>query len=141
MIGFIIRGLSIPVVKTTLLECLKRLFKNSYREEQVRKTDDSSFCYLFTIYLLFSAEQFSKFLKESEYVDDMVFLDDNNKIPRQLAEWLSSDGECSSIALYQGALLFGSSMSDTSCKARFTLIMRYLLDQAIVFIQVLYRCW
>ena len=125
--GFIIRGLSIPVVKTTLLECLKRLFKNSYREEQVRKTDDSSFCYLFTIYLLFSAEQFSKFLKESDYVDDMVFLDDNNKIPRQLAEWLSSDVECSNIALYQGALLFGSSMSDTSCKARFTLIMRYLL--------------
>ncbi|SMN19557.1 similar to Saccharomyces cerevisiae YBR140C IRA1 GTPase-activating protein that negatively regulates RAS by converting it from the GTP-to the GDP-bound inactive form [Maudiozyma saulgeensis] len=127
LIGFIMRGLSIPVLKAASMECLKSLFRNSYLEMEKDSTTKTFFCYLFTIYLLFSPEQFMSAVNDANLSDDLVKLDDNNQIPRQLAEWLTSDHMCSNVALYQGALLFSSSISDDGCKLRFALIMRYLL--------------
>lgn len=127
LIGFIMRGLSIPVLKGPSIECLKSLFRNSYLEMERDLTTKTFFCYLFTIYLLFNSDQFRTSLDESNIHEDMVTLDDHNQIPKRLADWLASDHICSNIALYQGALLFSSSISDDGCKLRFALIMRYLL--------------
>ncbi|CAB4253634.1 GTPase-activating protein IRA1 [Maudiozyma barnettii] len=127
LIGFILRGLSIPVLKAASMDCLKSLFRNSYLEMEKDSTTKTFFCYLFTIYLLFSPEQFMSAVNDANLSDDLIKLDDNNQIPKQLAEWLTSDHMCSNVALYQGALLFSSSISDDGCKLRFALIMRYLL--------------
>lgn len=127
LIGFIMRGLSIPVLKAVSMECLKSLFRNSYLEMEKDLTTKTFFCYLFTIYLLFSPEQFMLAVNDAHLSQDMVKLDDNNQVPQQLADWLASDHMCSNVALYQGALLFSSSISDDGCKLRFALIMRYLL--------------
>lgn len=129
LIGLIMRGLSIPVLKAASMDCLKALFENSYLESERDNTTKTFFCYLFTIYLLFSPEPFMHAVREAKLADDMIILDDNNEIPALLAEWLTSDHSCSNIALYQGALLFSSSIADDGCKLRFALIMRYLLKQ------------
>ncbi|GMM57285.1 GTPase-activating protein [Maudiozyma humilis] len=129
LIGLIMRGLSIPVLKAVSMDCLKSLFEYSYLESERDVTTKTFFCYLFTIYLLFTPEPFTHAVQEAKLGDDMIMLDDNNEIPAPLAEWLASDHSCSNIALYQGALLFSSNIADDGCKHRFALIMRFLLKK------------
>ncbi|CAL9732625.1 inhibitory regulator protein Ira1p [Monosporozyma unispora] len=127
--SYIIRGLSIPVIKGTSPFCLKLLFENSYKEYLLNMNDNHYVVYLYLLYLLSTPEEFHDILHDNDINHKYVKLDSHNKIPEILAEWISSDGECSNISLYQSARLFSSPISDEPCKYRFSLIVRYLLEK------------
>lgn len=121
------RGLSISTAKSAALESLQSLFGNSYREHGMNPESRHYLCYMFFLYLFLAPEQFTETLRVAGIEDEMVDLHDNNKIPKVLADWLSSDKCCPNITLYQGAILFSSSVSDEPCKLKFALIMRFLM--------------
>ncbi|CCK72560.1 GTPase-activating protein IRA1 KNAG_0K01960 [Huiozyma naganishii CBS 8797] len=127
--SFIIRGMSIPVVKGTALECLRSLFSNAYKEHDRNEENRHHLVYLFLLYLLYASESFEEMLHELKLDSDMVELDATHKVPKTLLDWVSADKDCPNICLYQSALLFDSSMSDEPCKYRFTLVVRYLLQR------------
>lgn len=125
----IIRGLSIPVIKGTSPFCLKLLFENSYKEHLLNMNSNQYLVYLYLLYLLSTPEEFHHILHDNDINHKYIKLDGHNKIPEILADWISSDGECSNIALYQSARLFSSPISDEPCKYRFSLVVRYLLER------------
>lgn len=129
VLALISRGLSTPFVKTAAIECLLTLFKNNYREHQIHPQSTHYLCYMFLLYLFQASEQFGRTLKEIGFEEDMMNLDDNNKLPKSLANWLSSNSCCPNLILYQAAVLFNSTISDEPSKLRFALIMRYLIEK------------
>lgn len=130
ILALISRGLSIPLAKSGALESLSSLFRYSCRERHMNQDSTHYLCYMFLLYLFQSQEQFIETLKDNNFDEEMIAFDDNNQMPQRLADWLSSDKCCPSITLYQGAVLFNSSISDEPCKLRFALAMRYLISVA-----------
>lgn len=121
------RGCSVPSVKGAVIEFLEVQFKNSYREHNICPESTHYMCYLFFLYLLLSPERFRSIWHEVGLMDNPIGLDNNNYLPRHLLRWISSNKECPNITLYQGAVLFNSTVSDESSKMRFALIMRFLM--------------
>lgn len=121
------RGLSIPSAKSAAIDSLQSLFGYSCQEHQMNPDSRHYFCYMFFLYLFHAPEQFNEAMRTAGIEGEMIDLHNSNKIPRALADWLSSDQCCPNITLYQGAILFSSSVSDEPCKLRFALIMRYLM--------------
>lgn len=128
MMAFIIRGLTIPFVHGTALNCLKSMFRNSYYEHMMHPESTDYLNYLFLLYLTLTPDQLSQIQEEVEFGDEVVWLDNNNKISKLVANFLSSDTNSSNISLYQGALLFNNSVTDEPSKVRFILILKYLLQ-------------
>lgn len=128
ILALISRGLSIPLAKSGVLESLNSLFRYSCRERRLCQGSTHYLCYMFLLYLFQSPEQFTETLRENDFDEEIIELNDNIKMPRRLAHWLSSDECCPNITLYQGAVLFNSSISDEPFKLRFALAMRYLLN-------------
>ncbi|KAL3241122.1 Inhibitory regulator protein IRA2 [Nakaseomyces bracarensis] len=128
ILGFITRGLSLAVLRGVALECLVTICKYSYREHTVISKAKHYLNYLFFLFLVSSQDSFLSLLEEFGIDDEFVELDDNNKAPKSLIDWISSDNECANITLYQGAMLFASTASDEPSKLRFELLTRYLLN-------------
>lgn len=80
------------------------------------------------LYLLLSSTQFEEVLGDVDFEGETISIENENTIPKVLLEWLSSDKEDSNISLYQGAVLFRSSVIDEPSKFRFGLIVRHLLN-------------
>lgn len=129
ILALISRGLSIPFVKSEALDCLASIFKNTFREHQTRKSSSHYLCYMFFMFLFQAPEQYVMTLESAEFEDDFVELNENYKLPKTLADWLSSNDCCSRITLYQSAILFNSSISDEPCKLRYSLVLRYLIKK------------
>ncbi|EDO16305.1 hypothetical protein Kpol_1053p43 [Vanderwaltozyma polyspora DSM 70294] len=127
LLSIIIRGLAIPFVKPAAIDCLEQFFKNAYYEYRMHATSTDYLSYLFLLFLISTPDQFYNMLHVVEFEGEMTTLDDLNRIPTVLADWLASDACFSNVALYQGAVLFSSSVSDELTKLRFAIIMRYLL--------------
>lgn len=127
ILSLITRGLSIPFAKSAALDSLHSFFESSWHEHEIHPASTHYLCYMFLLYLCQSPEQFLDTLKEVGIQDETINLDDHNKLPKSLADWLSSDRCCPNITLYQGAVLFNSSISDEPCKLRFELVMRHLI--------------
>lgn len=127
LISIIIRGLAIPFVKPTAIDCLEQFFRNAYYEHRIHPESDDYLSYMFLLLLLSSPDEFADILNAVEYEEGMLSLDESNKLPVDLMNWLSSDGCYSNIALYQCAVLFGSTASDEQTKLRFAMIMKHLL--------------
>ncbi|GAV47238.1 hypothetical protein ZYGR_0H00790 [Zygosaccharomyces rouxii] len=124
----ICRGCSVPSLKSAAIEFLQVQFRNSYREHSIYPESTHYLCYLFFIYLLLPPEKFHSIWNEVKPKDDhLIGLDNNNYLPKCLLKWISSNRECPNITLYQGAILFNSTLSDEPCKLRFALVMRFLI--------------
>lgn len=127
IILIICRGCSVPSLKSAAMEFLQSQFRNAYREHNRDPESTSYLCYLFFLYLLLPPEKFYCILQEVNLADDLVALDNNNLLPKCLLGWISADTEFPDITLYQGAILFNSTLSDEPCKLRFLLVVRYLI--------------
>ncbi|QID87911.1 Ras GTPase activating protein ira2 [Saccharomyces pastorianus] len=128
IVSIVNRGLCNPFIRNTALDFLKMVFKNSYFEHQIDRTSDHYLCYMFLLYLLLSSTQFEEVLGDVDFEGETISIENENTIPKVLLEWLSSDKEDSNISLYQGAVLFRSSVIDEPSKFRFGLIVRHLLN-------------
>lgn len=126
---YIIRGLSIPVMKGTTPFCLKLLFKNSFKEYSLNMNKNHYLVYLYLLYLLSSSEEFQDLSEEVGMNERFIELDSQNKIPLCLVDWISGNSWISVVAFYQSAKLFSSPLSDEPCKYRFLLIVKYLLEK------------
>ncbi|CCD23317.1 Ras GTPase activating protein IRA2 NDAI_0B02820 [Naumovozyma dairenensis CBS 421] len=127
--AYIKRGLTIPFTRNTAISTLHMLFKNTYLEHRICATSNGHLNYLYLLFQVLNAEEFSQVLEEVEYEDEMIDLNDVNKVPKSLLDWLSSGCSSSSIALYQSALLFNGNILDESSKLRTILVIRYLLHR------------
>lgn len=121
------RGLSIASAKSAAIESLQSLFGKFCQEHKTYPESTHYLCYMFFLYLFHGPEQFADALKTAGFEGEMITLHDNNTIPKIMADWLSSNKCCPNITLYQGAILFSSSVSDEPCKLRFALIVRFLM--------------
>lgn len=130
ILALISRGLSIPLAKSGALDSLNTLFRFACRERVMHQESNHYLSYMFLLYLCHSPEQFTECLRENNFKEEMISFDDYNRMPRILADWLSSNDSCSNITLYQGAVLFRSSISDEPCKLRFALVTRHLINVA-----------
>ncbi|CCH61653.1 hypothetical protein TBLA_0F01100 [Henningerozyma blattae CBS 6284] len=128
ILSLICRGLSIPFVKANAIDCLEQFFRNSYYERRVQIHTSHYMVYLFMLFVILGNNEFNGLLDSVEYEDEMIQLDGENKIPKTMADWLSSDDQCSRLALYQIAVFFNSFVSDEQSKIRFLLVVRYLLQ-------------
>ncbi|CDF87615.1 BN860_10462g1_1 [Zygosaccharomyces bailii CLIB 213] len=126
IIVIISRGCSIPSVKGTALEFLLCQFRNCHREHKTHQKSTHYLCYMFFLYLFSTPENFRSIIQEAGCADDLIALDNNNLLPKRLLNWLSSNKSCPNITLYQGAVVFNSTVSDEPCKMRFALVMRHL---------------
>ncbi|GAV52250.1 hypothetical protein ZYGR_0AG02410 [Zygosaccharomyces rouxii] len=127
ILRIICRGCSVPSLKSAAMEFLQVQFRNAYREHNSYPESTHYLCYLFFLYLLLPAEKFFTVLQEVNLTDGLIALDNNNRLPRCLLKWISTNRECPNITLYQGAVLFNSTLSDEPCKLRFALVMRFLI--------------
>ncbi|CCF59180.1 hypothetical protein KAFR_0G01460 [Kazachstania africana CBS 2517] len=129
LLAFIIRGLSIPAIKTVANSSLRSLFLHSYSDLEKDPSSVQHMSYMLILFLLYPSNQFCGILEEIGLVDtEMLYLDEEHAIPGVLSKWITSDSCDSNITLYQCALLFASSILDEPSKYRFALIMRYLLQ-------------
>lgn len=126
---YIIRSLSIPVMKGTTPFCLKLLFNNSFKEYSLNLNKNHYLVYLYLLYMLSSPEEFQNILQEVSINEKLIKLDSQNKIPLCLADWISGHSYISAVAFYQSAKLFSLPLSDEPCKYRFLLIVKYLLEK------------
>lgn len=129
IISILIKGLSIPALKGYVQDTIKSLLCITYQTYQKDKKDKLYLSYLFLVYLLRSNEEFNDIIKEMEFDDGVLNLDNAHTIPKVLIEWLMSEDQSASILLYQCTLFFVTTFCDENGKYRFLLIIRLLLQQ------------
>lgn len=129
IISFVIRGFSIPFIRSNALSFLSMQFKHNYYEHLIDNTSEQFYPYMFLMYLLFGTEQFIEILEDSDYEEKIVYLDQHIRIPMSLLEWLGKDNEASQATLFQCAALFSSTVTDEPFKLRFSLILEWLLNE------------
>ena len=128
IMSFINRGLLTPFIKPNALESLKEFFRLGYKEFQ-RFPDEKHYVgYIFLLFLVCSPEQFIEVLQSVGFEGEMVNLDNRNKFPVSLVEWLTSESDGSIAAFYQGAMLFKNRGVEDSTKMRLLLVINYILD-------------
>lgn len=128
LLSAICKGLSIPFVKDTAVYSLEHLFRNSYYEHTLNSNSTDYLSYLLLMYLVLNTGQFNKMLNAVEFEEDGILLDESNRLPLSLVEWLLSNDSNSQITLYQCAMIFSSQIFDEASKYRFLLVVKHLLQ-------------
>ncbi|KAL3229776.1 Inhibitory regulator protein IRA2 [Nakaseomyces bracarensis] len=129
IISFVIRGFSIPFIRSNAIAFLTMQFRHNYFESLIDKSVKEYFPYLTLLYLLFSTEQFLEVLEDVDFDSEYVYLDQHTKIPEIVLEWLSENSESAQVTLFQCAVLFSSTVTDEPFKLRFSLILEWLLNK------------
>lgn len=129
IISFVIRGFSIPFIRSNAIAFLTMQFRHNYFESLIDRTSKEYFPYVTLLYLLFGTEQFIEILEDVDFDQDFVYLDQHIKIPEVVLKWLSEDSDAAQVTLFQCAVLFSSTVTDEPFKLRFSLILEWLLNK------------
>lgn len=127
IILFILKGLSIPFVKTIAMDCLVVLFRNGYYEFMLHSYEKHYLSFMLLLFLMLNGDQFEEVLEEVDFVGKKVGIGINHSVPEVLLDWLVSESQTSNVVLYQCAILFASPMSDHQIRFKFQLVVRYIL--------------
>lgn len=125
LINLISKGLLVPYIKVTSLECLKLFFKLMFYDSMC-ESKPLHLNFMFFLYLVLRPIHFTQLLDEVDLVPKFVSLDGQNKVPSEMVGWLESNSKSSNVTLYQGAAFFATGMSDEPSKLRFLSQVRHL---------------
>ncbi|AET40083.1 RasGAP domain-containing protein Ecym_5324 [Eremothecium cymbalariae DBVPG len=129
LIYFISKGLLVPLVRSTSTETLITFFKISYNELPYHG-NNHYLVYMLFVFLVQRPDHYERLVNKVGLKSQMVYLDDVTKINQCLLDWLKSENENATIALYQCALYFTSRNADEPSKLRFLLLLKYLASNS-----------
>ncbi|SCU88882.1 LAFA_0E15060g1_1 [Lachancea sp. 'fantastica'] len=127
-LNMISKGMIIPHVKPTSVECLNLMLTLAYQDLKY-STGDSYLCYLLIVYQVSRPSKLTAILADLEVDDEFYYFDEHNFVPQGLLNWVESDSENSLIALYQASIYFATGSSDELSKTRYLLLLQHLVDK------------
>ncbi|CEP64236.1 RasGAP domain-containing protein LALA0_S10e05600g [Lachancea lanzarotensis] len=125
-LNLISKGMIIPHVKPTSVECLNLMLTLAYQDLKY-SIGDSHLCYLLIVYQVSRPSKLSTVLAELKVDDELCYFDEHNFVTKSLLEWIESDSETSLIALYQASVYFATGSSDELSKTRYLLLIQHLV--------------
>lgn len=125
IINLISKGLLVPYIKATAVDCLKLFFTISFRDRGQFPNEDH-WSFLLFLYLIMRPAKLKLLLEEVQMTDKLVYLDEQNFVTEGLLNWMDSDSDNSIIALYQASVYFASGVSDELSKIRYLLLIGHL---------------
>ncbi|SCU90650.1 LADA_0F05556g1_1 [Lachancea dasiensis] len=128
ILNLVSKGMLVPYIKTTSVDCLVLFLTLAY-EDLAYAPNEDYLCYLLVVYQVSRPSKFKAILVDLKLDVELVFLDEQNFVPKVLLEWMVSDSEASLIALYQASVYFASGSSDELSKTRYLLLLERLLKE------------
>ncbi|SCV00612.1 LAME_0G10902g1_1 [Lachancea meyersii CBS 8951] len=122
----VMKGLLIPHVKSTSVDCLCLMVTLAYRDLRYEYCEDH-LCYFLIVYQVLRPSKLSSLITELQINDELHFFDEHNFVTKSLLRWMELDSEASLIALYQASVYFAAGSSDELSKTRYLLLIQHLV--------------
>lgn len=132
LLYFAVNGLQLPYAKVMAITSLRTFFQVRFMNEMMnasfvgREFDNSSFCYLFFLFIVMKPTEVRSVLNDIDYAGEYLVLSEQVHVPMLLLEFMLSGSDAAYLTFYQASLYFNTGTCNEKTMLRFLAFYKLL---------------